>query len=68
MQEVYMSVFWCRQKKFETNQEYFERFKNATGVITQYDGSIGQETGLVVHPVLKEDAQETFLAVGLVLS
>ena len=56
----------CRQHKFETNQEYFERFKNATGVITQYDGPIGKDTGLISHIGSEEDAQEKFLAVGMV--
>ena len=40
MWEAYASVFRCCQHKFETNQEYFERFKNYTSVITQYDGLI----------------------------
>ena len=34
-------------------------------VITQYDGSIGKDTGLVNHLGSKEDGQEKFLAVGL---
>ena len=38
MWEDYVSVFRRRQYKFETNQEYFERFKNATRVMTKYDG------------------------------
>ena len=38
MWKAYVSVFWCRQHKFETNQEYFERFKNATRVMTKHDG------------------------------
>ena len=49
MWEAYVSVFRCRQKKFEKNQEFFERFKNSTRIITQYDGSIGQDMGLVNH-------------------
>ena len=61
-----MSVLRCRQQKFETNQDYFEHFKNATNVITQYDGSIRQYTGLVKHLGSKEDANKEFLAVGLV--
>ena len=36
------------------------------GVITQYDGSAGQETGLNNHLGSKEDVQEKFLEVGLV--
>ena len=59
-------MFCCRKHKFETNQEYFDIFNNAMRVITQYDGSIGQDMGLVRHLVPKEDAQEKFLAVGLV--
>ena len=35
-------------------------------IITQNDGSIGQDTGLVNHLGQKEDAQETFLSVGMV--
>ena len=66
MWEAYVSVFRCRQQKFVTNQEYFERFKNSTSIITQYEGPIGQNTGLVNHLRSKEDAQEKFLAVGLV--
>ena len=58
MWEAYVSVFWCRQQKIETNQEYFERFKNAMSIITQHEGSIGQETGLVNHLGSKEDTQE----------
>ena len=48
------------------DQEYFERFNNSTSVITQYYGSIGQDTGLVKHLVPKEYVQEKFLAVRLV--
>ena len=61
-----MSVFRYRQQKFETNQEYFKRFKNVTSVIVQYDGSLGQGTVLINHLGSKEDAQENFLAVQLV--
>ena len=49
MWEVYMSVFQFREQKFQTNQDNFERFNNSTSVITKYDGSIGQGTGLVNH-------------------
>ena len=35
-------------------------------VITKYDGSIGQGSGLVNHLGSKEDAQEIFLEVRLV--
>ena len=64
--EAYLSVFRCRQHKFETNEDYFERFNNSMSVITQYDGSVGQDTGLLNHLGSKKDAQEKFLAVGLV--
>ena len=64
--EAYVSVFRYRQHKFETNQEYFERFKNSTSFITQYDGSIGQDTGLISHLGSKEGAQEKLLAFGMV--
>ena len=58
MWEAYVSVFQCSQHKFETNQEYFEQFKNATSVINQYDRSIIHETDLVNHLGPKEDAQK----------
>ena len=64
--EAYVSVFRCRKHKFETNQYYFESFKDATSIITQYDGSIGQDRGLVNQLGSKEDVQEKFLAVGLI--
>ena len=38
----YMAVLRYMQQEFETNQEFFGRFKNFTSNITQYDGSIGQ--------------------------
>ena len=66
MWETCTSVFQYRQYKFGRNQELFERFKNATSVITQYDGSIEQNTGLVNHLGSKEYAQEKFLEFGLV--
>ena len=66
MWEAYMSVFRFRQQIFEKKLDYFERFKNITSVITQYDGSIGQHMGLVNHLGSKEYAQEKFLAVRLV--
>ena len=66
MWEDYVQVFWCRQQKFETNLEYLERFKNAMSIITQYYGSIVQDTGLVNHLRSKEDAQENLLVVQLV--
>ena len=49
MWEAYVSVLRCRKQKLETNQEYFESFKNDMKIITQYDGSIGKDTGLVNH-------------------
>ena len=52
--EAYVSVFRCRQHKFETNQDYFERFKNATSVIIQYYGPIRQYKGLIIHLGSKE--------------
>ena len=61
-----MSVFQCRQHKFENILEFFERFKNSTSVIIQYESSIRQGTGLVRHFGSKEDVQEKFLAVRLV--
>ena len=66
MWEAYVSVFLCMQQRFETDQEFFERFKNFMRVITQYELSIGQETGLVNRLGSKEYIQEIFLAFGLV--
>ena len=66
MWEAYESVFRFRQQKFGTNQDFFERFKNSTSVLTEYDGSIAQDMGLVNHRGSKEDVQGEFLAVGLV--
>ena len=59
-------MFQCRQQNFETYLELFEYFKYATIVITQYDGSIGQDMGLVNHLGSKEDVQKMFLEVRLV--
>ena len=61
-----MSVLRCRQHRFETKQEYFGSFNNATSVISQHAGSIGQDAGLVIHLGSKEDTQEKFLEVRLV--
>ena len=47
--ESYVSFFRFRQHKFENNQEYFERFNNATSVINKYYRSIRQDARLVNH-------------------
>ena len=66
MWETYVSVFQCRQQELKTNQYLFNRNKNSTSVITQYDVSIGKNTALVHQPGSKEDAQEKFLDVRLI--
>ena len=49
MWEAYMAVIRFSQQKFETNQEFFERFKNSASFITQYERSIRQDTGIINH-------------------
>ena len=66
MWEAYVSVLWCRQQKFDTNQDFFEQFKDAKWVIIQYDGSIVQVMDLINNLGSKEDEQEKLLAVRLV--
>ena len=52
MWEIYVSMFPYRQQKIETNKELFESFINDMRVITQYDGLIRQDTG-IINPWVK---------------
>ena len=58
MRAAYVSVFQWGQYEFETCQEFFERSKNSTSVITQYYVSIRQDMGVVNQLGPKEYAQE----------